>query len=146
MAGIEMLLSRLRHVRRNGEGWRTDCPNPVHSHAKGSLAITAADDGRILLNCFACHDTLAILAALGLELVDLFPERLHDPSPEGRQRAREAFKRYSWSAALRVLTREAAVVLAAAGMLRQGQHLTPDDDARLTLAMQRIDDARAVLT
>lgn len=141
----DILLSRLQHVRRNGDGWRADCPNPVHSHVKGSLSITQADDERILLHCFACADVHGILSAIGLELADLYPERIKDPSPEARRRAHEAFKRSSWAAALRVLAREATVVLAAAGMLRQAQVLTVEDDNRLTLAMQRIEDARAVL-
>lgn len=141
----DLLLSRLQHVRGTGPAsWRANCPNG-HQHARGSLAITVADDDRILLTCFACHDTPAILAAVGLELADLYPERIKDTSPEARQRAREAFKRDGRRAALGVLSRECLVVLAAAGMLRQGLALTADDDNRLTLAMQRIDDARAVL-
>ena len=94
-----LLLSRLEGVRRSGDGWRANCSNG-HAKARGSLSITEADDGRILLSCFACHDTPAILHTLGLEMADLFPERIRDPSPEARQRAREAFKRNSWTAAL----------------------------------------------
>lgn len=143
----ELLLSHLQHVRKSGpDSWRADCPNPVHQHgAHGGLSITATSDGTLLLKCFSCGDVRAILAALGLELADLFPERIKDTSPEGRQRAREAFRRSGWAAALRVLSREATVVLAAAGMLRQGHALTADDEGRLRLAMQRIEDARAVL-
>lgn len=141
----ELLLSHLHNVRATGpNAWRADCPNG-HQHARGSLAVTVGDDGRVLLYCFACNDVQGILGAVGLELADLFPERIKDPSPEARQRAREAFKRNAWAAALRVLSREATVVLAAAGMLRQGRALTAEDDARLTLAMQRIDGARELL-
>lgn len=141
----DILLSRLQHVRSTGPAsWRADCPNG-HQHARGSLAITQADDGRVLAHCFACSDVHGILSAVGLELADLYPERIKDPSPEARQRAREAFKRNGWAAALRVLSREATVVLAAAWMLRNGRTLTADDGARLTLAMQRIDRAREVL-
>lgn len=141
----ELLLSRLQHIHNTGpNSWRADCPNG-HRHARGSLAVTVADDGRILLHCFACGDVHGILSTVGLELADLFPERIKDTSPEARQRAREAFNRSGWAVALRVLAREAIVVQAAAGMLRQGHALTADDDARLTLAMQRIDDARGLL-
>lgn len=140
------LLPRLRNVRSTGpNSWRADCPNPVHEHARGSLAITDADDGRVLLVCFACHDTPAILAAVGLELADLFPERIRDPSPEGRRAAREAFKRSAWAAALRVLAREATVVLIACRWLREGKALATEDEARLITAVQRIENARAVL-
>lgn len=144
-AHTDVLLARLQHVRKTGPAsWRADCPNG-HQHARGSLAITEADGARILLTCFSCHDTPAVLAAVGLELADLYPERIKDPTPEGRRRAREAFKQSAWAAALRVLSREATVVLVAAGMMHEGHALTDDDNARLTTAMQRIDDARAVL-
>jgi len=144
-ARTDVLLARLQHVRKSGpSSWRADCPNG-HQRARGSLAITESDDGRILVTCFACHDTPAVLAAIGLELADLYPERIKDPTPEGRRRAREAFKQSAWAAALRVLEREATVCIVAAGMLRAHLALTNDDDARLATAMERIRDARAVL-
>lgn len=140
----DLLLARLEGIRKHGTGWRADCPNG-HNKARGSLSITEADDGRILLTCFACHDTPGILAALGLELADLFPERLRDPSPEGRRAAREAFKRNAWGAALGVLEREAGVVNLAAHDLAAGKVLNQPDCARLLLAIERIEHARAVL-
>lgn len=140
-----LLLSRLDGVRRSGPGWRANCPNPAHSKVRGSLSITEADDGRILLSCFACHDTPAILGALGLELADLFPERIKDVSPEGRRAAREAFKRSSWATALPVLAREAFVVLLAAHDMLGGKALPPADVERLEQAEDRIARAREVL-
>jgi len=139
-----LLLSRLDNVRRSGEGWRANCPNG-HAKARGSLSIKEADDGRILLSCFACHDTPAILGALGLELADLFPERIRDPSPEARRAAREAFKRSSWAAALNVLGREARIVLLAAHDLLAGKVLPSGDVERLGQAVERIQRAREVL-
>lgn len=139
-----MLLSRLDGVRRSGDGWRANCPNG-HARTRGSLSITEADDGRILLSCFACHDTPAILGALGLELADLFPERIKDTTPEGRRAAREAFKRTSWVAALGVLGREAGVVLLAARDVLAGNVLPTTDLERLALAEDRILRAREVL-
>lgn len=142
----DTLLARLHNVRNSGaNAWRADCPNG-HTKSRGSLAITEGSDGTLLLHCFACSDVQGILGAIGLELADLFPERIKDPTPEGRRTAREAFKRSAWQAALGVLSRETTVVTAAAGMLRQHLQLTTEDDARLTLAMTRIDRAREVLT
>lgn len=144
-ARTDVLLARLQHVRKSGpSSWRADCPNG-HRRARGSLAVTESEDGRILLTCFACHDTPAVLAAIGLELADLYPERIRDITPEGRRRARELFKQSAWAAALRVLQREATVCIVAAGMLRAHLALTPADDSRLAIAMERIRDARAVL-
>lgn len=139
-----LLLARLEGVRRSGSGWRGNCPNG-HAKARGSLSITEADDGRVLLSCFACHDTPAILRTLGLELADLFPERIKDPSPEARRAAREAFKRNAWASVLGVLGREAGVVLIAARDLLRGRTLSPDDVERLALAEDRIARAREVL-
>lgn len=140
------LLSRLARVRRTAGGWRADCPNPVHAHVQGSLSITEAEDGRVLLHCFACSDTYAVLAAVGLELADLFPERIKDPSPEAVMRSRDLAKRSRWEVALSILEREATVVLIAASFVRNGQLLSDSDDDRLLIAIQRIDDARMVLS
>lgn len=139
-----LLLARLEGVRRTGSGWRADCPNG-HAKARGSLSLTEADDGRVLLSCFACHDTPAILRTLGLELADLFPERIKDPSPEGRRVAREAFKRNAWASALGVLGRESGVVLIAARDMLGGRALPADDVVRLAVAEDRIARAREVL-
>lgn len=139
------LLARLSRVHQSGPGaWRADCPNG-HEHARGTLSIKEADDGRVLIHCFACGDTPGILAAVGLELADLFPERIRDPSPEGCRKAREAFRRSSWDAALRVLSRESTVVLIVASDLQQGRALADADAARLAEACQRIEAARDML-
>jgi hypothetical protein len=57
----------------------------------------------------------------------------------------EQFKRNGWQAALGVLAREATVVLIAAQMMCRDRPLTMDDAVRLAVAIQRIEDARAVL-
>lgn len=138
------ILSRLDGVRQHGNSWRADCPNG-HGKARGSLSITEADDGRVMLHCFACHDTPGILGALGLEMADLFPERIKDPSPEGRRKASEAFKQHSWRAAMGVLAREATVVAIAAQDMIGGRVLPAPDHDRLRVAEQRIQLAREVL-
>lgn len=71
----ERLLSRLDKVRRLGRGrWIACCP--AHKDRSPSLAITEADDGRLLIHCFGQHcDAGTIVQAVGLELHDLFPER-----------------------------------------------------------------------
>ncbi|TAM93842.1 MAG: hypothetical protein EPN40_12875 [Rhodanobacteraceae bacterium] len=95
--------------------------------------------------CFRCHDTPAILGALGLELADLYPERIKDPSPEARRAAREAFKRSAWATAVRVLDREATVVGIACTDMLAGKALPPADVARLDVALDRIHHVREVL-
>lgn len=141
---MDRLSPLLRNLRKYGTGWRADCPNG-HDRARGSLSITEADTGAVLMRCFACHDTRGILAAMGLELADLFPERIKDPSPEARKAAHEAFKRNGWAAALGVLAREATVVEIAAHDLTDNKTLNEVDHARLLLACERIHGAREVL-
>jgi hypothetical protein len=80
MSAIEILLSRLDSVRQvKANGWMSKCP--AHNGEGRSLAITDKDNGYILIHCFA-HECEAgdILAAVGMTVSDLFPERLPDRS------------------------------------------------------------------
>lgn len=139
-----LLLDRLRGVRKNGNGWRADCPNG-HGKARGSLSISEGDDGRVMLHCFACSDTPGILRGVGLELADLYPERAKDPSPEARSKAAEAARLNGWRAALGVLATEATVVQIAADDIHGGKVLAANDVARVGVAAQRIAQAKEVL-
>ena len=82
----QALLDRLDAVRQRGTGrWSAKCP--AHADQSPSLSIREVDDGRILIYCFAGCDVHAITAALGIELSDLFPERLgHSMRSIKRQR------------------------------------------------------------
>lgn len=139
-----ILLARLNGVRASGSGWRADCPNG-HTKAHGTLSITEADDGRILLTCFACHDTPGILTSLGLEMADLFPERIRDASEDAHKSARESFRRNAGRAVLSVLRRESTIVLIAGADLQKGKALSEEDRQRLDEAVERIQSAQAVL-
>ena len=82
----QALLDRLDAVRQCGDGrWSARCP--AHGDKTPSLSVRELADGRILLYCFAGCDVHAITAALGIELSDLFPERLgHSVRSIKRQR------------------------------------------------------------
>ncbi len=82
----QALLDRLDAVRQCGDGrWSARCP--AHGDKTPSLSVRELADGRILLYCFAGCDVHAITAALGIELTDLFPERLgHSVRSIKRQR------------------------------------------------------------
>jgi hypothetical protein len=142
--GIDGLLARLERVQKTGNGWRANCPNGHKS--RGSLSITQADDGRVLLHCFAGCATADVLGALGLSVSDLMPERLAHPTPKQRDEARERFRRNGIWATAGVIEREAGVVVVAAGDVLQGRALDDADMARLIDAGQRIVQARATLT
>ncbi|MHB1058086.1 MAG: hypothetical protein ACYC0F_09430 [Rhodanobacter sp.] len=138
-----LLLTRLEGVTTTGKGWRARCPACGGQSRK--LAISEGTEGMLLLHCFACSDIATILAAIGLTVADLFPQRIRDTTPEGRRAAQQAFKQTAWGAALGVVGREAKVISIAAHDLAAGLVLNDTDADRLTLAIDRIDTAREVL-
>ena len=69
---LQDVLSRLQGVRQTGDGqYEARCP--AHDDRHPSLAVKRADDGRILMHCQAGCDFRAIVAAIGIDLSDLFP-------------------------------------------------------------------------
>jgi hypothetical protein len=74
MNPAERFLERLDGVRPNGANrWTARCPG--HTDKTSSLSIRETDDGRVLIHCFGGCATDAVLAAVGLELKDLFIPR-----------------------------------------------------------------------
>lgn len=141
---IDDFLRRLEGVRKSGaDSWIAKCPAHPDKHA--SLSIKECADGTILLHDFAGCDAATVVQAVGLQLSDLFPERIKPRTPEERRSAREAFKRSAWAAALGVLGREATVVEIAAHDLAEGKQLDVVDHDRLLVACGRIQGARQVL-
>lgn len=70
---VEAVLSRLEGVRGAGPGrWVARCP--AHEDHTPSLGIRETPDGKVLLRCWAGCPTGAVLAALGLQWADLFPD------------------------------------------------------------------------
>lgn len=104
---LQRLLDRLPGVQKSGKGYRSMCP--LCGGKSRKLALREGETGAILLHCFSCGDPVGILAAIGLSLADLYPERIRDASPEARRDARQAFKQTAWGAALNILTREATL-------------------------------------
>jgi hypothetical protein len=73
MNPTDLVLSRLRGKRRSGGGWIACCP--AHEDRSPSLSICEGRDGRVLIYCHAGYPTTAVLAALGLQMRDLFVQR-----------------------------------------------------------------------
>jgi hypothetical protein len=72
----DQLLSQLEHVKKTGQGkWLARCP--AHADKSPSLAIKEVDD-RLLLHCFAGCSVTEVLQAVGLDMADLFPDRVND--------------------------------------------------------------------
>ena len=143
MSAADKLLSRLDSVRRSSKGWTARCP--AHPDRTASLSIAEGDEGRTLVHCFAGCAAADVVAAVGLELADLFPERIRDTSPMARHQRREYAQAAQARAAISALAQEATIVLIAAGDVLADKPLDWMDYCRLVQAEQRIVDARAVL-
>ena len=70
---LRPVLDRLDGVRQRGEGYQALCP--AHDDNEPSLSVAEGGDGRALLKCFAGCKPEDVVAALGLELKDLFEGR-----------------------------------------------------------------------
>lgn len=78
----ERLLLRLERYRRTGDAkWMACCP--AHEDRTPSLSIRELpeEDGKLLIHCFAGCSAEDVLAAVGLDFADLFPD-----DPEWRPR------------------------------------------------------------
>jgi len=132
---IDTLLSRLDGVRkRTGDQWSARCP--AHEDKSPSLSVRELPDGRVLLRCFADCDVRNVLAAIGMDLADLFPDtpahRVVGSGPLARRRLLSAGQ------ALQLLEFETLLVYVAANNLASGHALKPEDLARLNVAARRI--------
>ncbi len=137
---VEVLLSRLERVRKTGRGrWVACCP--AHkSKSAASLAVRELDDGRVLLFDFGGCEVGAILAAIGLELPNLFPPSNGLSDAMRRPRERLAFSAID---ALRLIDREvkraALLILVCA---KTPEQLTPERRTRLMQSANLIRRAR----
>jgi hypothetical protein len=119
----EALLARLEGVRPSGTGrWMAKCP--AHSDRAPSLSIRELGDGRVLIHDFAGCPPGDVLAAVGMTITDLFPERISHHGapvrPNHYHAAREA---------LRALADDVLLVAVGAESLAAGIALTkPDRD------------------
>jgi putative DNA primase/helicase len=84
---IDQMLSGLRGVRRNGDGWQACCPG--HDDHTPSLSIAMADDGTILFKCFAgceqAHVIERVCATAGIDRRELFPPPVGALHGNGRE-------------------------------------------------------------
>lgn len=88
---VDKILSRLRGVRRCGNGYIALCP--AHDDKHPSLSIREAEDGRVLLHCWTGCRTEDVVHALGLAMADLFPPRPGTTRRRTKAERREAARR-----------------------------------------------------
>lgn len=130
MSAIETILSRLpKHQERGNGQYIASCP--AHDDRSPSLSIREADDGKVLVQCFAGCTVEEICAALGIEVSDLFPktEKYHVPPQRVRMALTDAFH---------CLQYEATVVAIAADMLANGKALSEVEHERLRAAVRKL--------
>ena len=109
---------------------------PTRSDRNMSGTWRELDDGRLLLHDFGGDSVHEVLAAVGLDISDLFP-----PRPAGYQGGKPERRPFPATDALRAVAFEALVVCAAAAALATGEPLSAVDHERLMQAGERIQSA-----
>jgi hypothetical protein len=138
MTPVENLLQRLEKVKGRNGSWTARCP--AHADKGPSLAVREADDGRILVHCFAGCETANVLGAVGLDMTDLFPpeEKRKDYPVTGKPSMKPAF--YA-SDLMRIIAFEALVVQIVAFDISEGKKISENDRQRMKVACERIEEA-----
>lgn len=133
---VYAILDRLDKVKENGLGrWLACCP--AHQDRSPSLAVRETSDGTILMKCFAGCPTGGVLAAIGLELKDLFPQRDNDAYTASKRPG----ERWVPRDVLAAVAREAVITLMAAEATHRGDRLSRVDLDRLAVAAGRLRSA-----
>ncbi|PWV72996.1 hypothetical protein [Halomonas sp. A11-A] len=132
-ADVHNLLAKLDKVKINGPGrWLACCP--AHDDRSPSLAIRETEDGTILLKCFTGCSTDEVLAAVGIDMHELFPRRDNDAFRAAKRQG----ERWVPRDVLAAMAREALVVMLAAEAVAAGKVLAREDLARLAQAAGRL--------
>lgn len=132
-ADVHRLLARLDKVKANGPGrWLACCP--AHDDRSPSLAIRETEDGTILVKCFTGCPTADVLAAVGMDMHELFPKR----ESNAYRAAKRPGERWVPRDVLAAVAREALVVLLAAEAMKHERPLAPADRDRLAVAAGRL--------
>ena len=129
----DKLLSHLTRVKRTAPGkWSACCP--AHEDRSPSLAVRELDDGRVLVHCFGGCSVESVLGAIGLDMTDLFPERVAAP---GTGTAPQQL-RLPASQAIEILERETMIVAVVGGDMVRKKDITETDHRRLIQAVSRV--------
>ena len=126
------VLDRLKKVTGSKGKWMACCP--AHQDKSPSLAVTETDD-RVLVHCFSGCDTQDVTAAIGLNVADLFYNKL--AGAEMTERKRQRFEEVLKSERIQV-----AIINAVEKVERP---LTTHERDRRSLGQQRINKIEGAL-
>lgn len=132
---LEKITANLEGVIHSQNGQiRAVCPSHESRNKSRTLAVKESDDGGVLLHCFADCSASEILAALGLELSDLYPEP--PPSAPGRPFTKKAA--FSPREALHILAFEITLTSAFISDVISKRPVPDSDWNRFLVARDRI--------
>jgi hypothetical protein len=133
MSIANRLLEGLEGVKQTSSTtWMAKCP--VHDDRTASLSVRDIGDS-VLVHCFGLCPTSDVMAALGLNMADLF-ERTHDY--ESPHRKRQPFPARDVLAAV---AEDVVLVAVASVYLREGRALSEKDGNALLAAASRLREA-----
>lgn len=136
MNPADKLLPRLRRVKKTGAGrWIASCP--TREDKRPSLSIRQLDDGRLLVHDFGGEDVASVMAAVGLEVSDLFP-------PRATAFAGRTTKPFNAMDVLDLVSFETTVALVVCSDVLRDKTVSEEDFCRLQTAAQRLADAAEV--
>ncbi len=121
------ILGHFEKVKKTSKANSYNCLCPAHNDKTASLSIKFAEDGRVLMHCFAGCDIESVLSAAGLSFEDIIPERIDILKPMG--------KIYNPFAVLKSLQNEALLVAVAAAEIAEGKQINKEDKDRLLKAV-----------
>lgn len=128
---LNQIFDRLSHVKATGQGkWLARCP--AHDDRSPSLAIREVDD-RILIHCFSGCAVSQVLVAMGLQMTDLFPDRVYHPYT-GKPR----IPKFSAYELFPLLVQEAVILTLAWSDTLAGKMLSEADQQRVQQAFQSV--------
>lgn len=143
---VDLLLDRLDRVKATGPGtWAASCPTSAHKHGDRSrgLSVREGDDGRVLTHCHGGCSVHEVVAALGLELSDLFPARqIEYPhhAPKGGIIGRNRIKRIPWRDLFEAIQRDLTVCSLAFTDLAKGKTFSQSDAATIARTANHLAD------
>ena len=144
IAPLENLLNRLENVQKRGERYRAKCPAHGGKNT-GTLSVSETNEGKILIKCWVGCSAQEVLSSIGLEMSDLFPERLnHHSTPEQRRKWKQDATHRDWAEYAKDFEYECLIVYVAGLKMCNNELLDSEEMVRLKLALKRIGHIRGL--